>query len=143
MKIHLDMCALKRPFDDQSQARVWLESQAVIRVLVACGDGSIQACNSAALEFENVQNPNPRRRARAAALPTSFGPPEAAGAQHFQRAEQVQAMGFGGLDSLHLAFAQEMDADYFVTTDDQLLKRSRSVALNVMVISPTALVSLL
>ena len=30
VRVYLDMCALKRPFDDQSDSRVWIESQAII-----------------------------------------------------------------------------------------------------------------
>ena len=54
MKVYLDMCALKRPFDNQSQGRIWLESRAVTRVLRAFAAGAFTVCNSSALEFEVV-----------------------------------------------------------------------------------------
>jgi hypothetical protein len=143
MKLYLDMCALKRPFDDQSQGRIWLESQAVTRILFAFGAGTLTVCNSVALEFENLQNPNPRRRTRAAALLASFGRPAAATSAIFQRAVAIRAQGFKDLDALHIAFAESLAADYYVTTDDAVLKRSRGATLKVKAIDPVVVTRML
>lgn len=35
------------------------------------------------------------------------------------RARELEALGFGSLDALHLAFAEEAAAGWFVTTDDR------------------------
>lgn len=40
MKVYLDMCALKRPFDDQTQGRILIETMAVTRMLDAATAGS-------------------------------------------------------------------------------------------------------
>ncbi len=42
-----------------------------------------------------------------------------------ERALRLEKLGFGGLDALHLAFAEKANADIFLTTDDTLLKRAR------------------
>ena len=47
------MCALKRPFDDQNQSRVWIETQAVVRILEAFHQGHCAVVNSDALVYEN------------------------------------------------------------------------------------------
>jgi hypothetical protein len=143
MKVYVDLCALKRPFDNQSQGRIWLESRAVTRILHAFVAGAFTLCNSTALEFENLQNPNPRRRTRAAALLASFGRPVPATGAVFQRAAEVRALGFRDMDALHLSFAESEAADYFVTTDDDVLKRSRAAALNVKVVDPVTLMRML
>lgn len=96
-------------------------------------------CNSEALEYENLQNPNPRRRTRTAALLTAFGAPTAASAAVFQRAGEIRAEGFRDLDALHIAFAEALTADYLVTTDDALLRRSRDVSLAIEVVDPVSL----
>jgi len=36
MKIYLDACCLSRPFDDQSQQKIYLESQAILFILSKC-----------------------------------------------------------------------------------------------------------
>jgi len=64
MKVYMDMCALKRPFDDQSDSRVWIESQAVIRILHLSQSSGLAMLGSEALVLENGQNPNVVRRLR-------------------------------------------------------------------------------
>ena len=51
MRIYLDMCCLKRPFDDQSQPRIRLETEAVLSLLAA-ESATIEFIRSAALAEE-------------------------------------------------------------------------------------------
>jgi hypothetical protein len=133
MKVYLDMCALKRPFDDQQQGRILVETTAVIRILDAAAFGSLSLCNSAALIAENEQNPNRQRRERVAVLLDWVGKPVRATGPLLRRAEQLLRQGFGDMDALHLAFAEVVRADWFLTVDDELLARSRRVKLAVPV----------
>jgi len=36
MRIYMDVCCLTRPFDDQSQERIKLESESVLMILHRC-----------------------------------------------------------------------------------------------------------
>jgi hypothetical protein len=36
VRIYLDACCLNRPFDDQTQARIRLEAEAVLMILMEC-----------------------------------------------------------------------------------------------------------
>jgi hypothetical protein len=56
MLIYLDMCCLKRPFDEQVQPRIRLESEATLALLSVESD-AIQFVRSAALLLENSLNP--------------------------------------------------------------------------------------
>jgi hypothetical protein len=56
MRIYLDMCCLKRPFDDQSQPRIRLETEAAL-ALLAAESATVDYIRSAALRLENRQNP--------------------------------------------------------------------------------------
>ena len=136
MKVYLDMCALKRPFDDQSQDRIGIETQAVMRVLGAFSAGVVEICNSAALVFENRQNPNPQRRDKVATLLASFGAPASATHPIFERDEEVRMLGFHDMDALHIAFAENRAAGYFITTDEDILKRRERVKLAVKIVDP-------
>lgn len=49
MLLYLDMCCIKRPFDDQSQPRIRLESEAVLGLLAAESD-SLRFVRSAAAD---------------------------------------------------------------------------------------------
>jgi hypothetical protein len=131
MKLYLDMCALKRPFDDQTLGRILIETLAVTRILDAAFAGKLTLCNSAALEFENQHNPNVQRRQRVTVLLNWIGRTELPPARVFARAAIVVQQGFRDMDALHLAFAEHLKADYFVTVDDEILARGQQAALSV------------
>lgn len=133
MKIYLDMCALKRPFDDQRQGRILIETAAVTRILEAAGGGTLTLCNSTALAAENRRNPNQQRKARVETLLNWIGTPAPATPAVLNRAEDLVRQGFRDMDALHLAFAEALRADWFVTVDDQILSRAETVKLGVQV----------
>ena len=62
MRIYLDNCCYNRPFDDQSQVRVALESQAKLYVQRLIVEGKIGLVVSYISRFENVANPHITRR---------------------------------------------------------------------------------
>ena len=63
MKLYLDVCCLKRPFDDQTQPRIRMETEAVLSLLA---EGAVQftLVRSVAHDLENDQNPLPWRAER-------------------------------------------------------------------------------
>lgn len=52
-RIYLDNCVYNRPFDDQSQRRIFLETMAFIILLELVENGEIETINSDALVYEN------------------------------------------------------------------------------------------
>ena len=127
MKLYMDMCALKRPFDDQSQGRISMETHAVIRILHAHRHGHVQLCNSAALEMENAANPDAVRRGRVGVLLREFGRRRRATPGVLDRALDLRRRGVKDIDALHVASAEHQGADYFVTVDESILKTARRV----------------
>lgn len=140
MRIYLDMCALKRPFDDQSQGRISLETHAVVRILSALNSRVVVLCNSAALEFENGLNPNPTRKERIRILLSGFGPARPASEAIFRRASELKGAGIKDIDALHLAFAESQKAEYFITCDDEILRKSNRVQMHVKMANPVGFV---
>ncbi len=65
VRVYLDICALKRPFDDQTQPRIRLEADAVLELLAAPPE-RLTFVHGAAQDLENAQNPVPWRAARVA-----------------------------------------------------------------------------
>lgn len=47
------------------------------------------------------------------------------------RSEDIARLGLRVMDALHLAFAEHLKADYFVTVDDEILARSQRIRLPV------------
>jgi hypothetical protein len=62
MRIYLDTSVLNRPFDNQTQARIHLETEAFLTVLDWVIAGRFSLINSAVLIFENDVNPFPERQ---------------------------------------------------------------------------------
>ena len=60
-KIYLDACCLNRPFDDQNQPRIYLETQAVMTILSQCQSETWKLINSSALIAELNQIPDLER----------------------------------------------------------------------------------
>jgi hypothetical protein len=137
MRIYLDMCCLKRPFDDQSQARIHLESEAVLALLNATKD-KVEFLRGAALDLENAQNPLPPRAGKVRvwleALPRLAVPEPPLQA----RTAELMALGFKNFDALHVASAELLGADVLSTCDDRLLAMARRNAaiLKVRIVNP-------
>ncbi len=57
----------------------------------------------------------------------------------FDRVRGFEEAGLSANDALHLAVAEQAGVDYFVTCDDKLLRKARSIETSVQVILPTEL----
>lgn len=143
MKLYLDLCCLNRPFDDQSQARVALESQAVVLILAKIDRGEHSFCNSAALVVENSLSPRTDVRLEIDVLLERaqiwVGHDKAID----ERVAELRKAGFKEFDSYHIAAAESADCDYLVTCDDKFLKAGRrnTAKIRVTVTDPIRLVS--
>jgi predicted nucleic acid-binding protein len=128
MRLYLDVCCLKRPFDDQAQPRIRIETEAVLGILAA-DSSRVVFVRSAAHDLENEQNPLAWRAERVRAW--LAGRPLVEPEKSLEaRTAELMASGFRGFDALHLACAEAAGADIFVTCDDRLLavaRRSASV----------------
>ena len=120
MLIYLDMCCLKRPFDDQSQARIRLESEAVLSLL-ASESPEVRFARSSALILENQQNPVKERAFRVGLWLAQASPPALDRDALEARAGELVGAGFKSFDALHVASAELFRADAFGTCDDRLL----------------------
>ena len=122
--VYLDVCCFKRPFDDAALERVRREAEAVAEILDAAQAGTFQLVRSPAHDFENERNPREDRRLATRLWLNAAVPSVTTSAAAAVRARELAALGFGPLDALHLAFAEQSAARWFVTTDDRLLKRA-------------------
>ncbi len=120
--IYLDVCCLNRPFDDLTQERIRLESEAVLLILERCQSGSLNLLGSEAIDFELSRLVDVDKRQKVLSL-ASLATSKIVISEAIEiRARQLQSSGFQPLDSLHLACAEAGNADIFLTTDDRLLR---------------------
>ncbi|NCO43529.1 MAG: PIN domain-containing protein [Armatimonadetes bacterium CG_4_10_14_3_um_filter_66_18] len=137
MRIYLDTSVFNRPYDDQSQARVWLETLALGLILQMVEEKSVVLVVSSALRYENRRNPFPQRQAwvnRCCALAAST---QLATEPVRDRAQYLAAAGVDPLDALHVACAEVAGCACLVTCDDRLVARMGAVPdTNLKVLNP-------
>lgn len=124
MKVYLDACCLGRLTDDQSQARIREEAEAVEQVLVGVRRGTGELLSSEALDDEVRRNPSTERRVEAQATLFLAVSSIKIGEAIALRAQNLVGLGYGPFDALHLAAAESAGADVLLTTDDRLLNRT-------------------
>ena len=140
MRLYLDTCCVNRPFDDQSQERVRVESEAILSIIQRIQSGSDQWIGSDVLtrEINEIRNGERREALRAVALEVD----ETILSDQVTevRASELMSLGFAEMDARHLAAAEKGSADAFITVDDKLLRRAsrQKTHLAVKVVSPVS-----
>lgn len=131
-RVYLDVCALCRPFDDQSYIRVRMESDAVRLILQHVRNGRLRLASSPVLRHEIMAISELVERAELLAILAGMGnlvvPPDMLVVR--SRAEYLVQHGAGVADAAHLAFAEAGMAD-FITCDDRLLRICRKIKTTV------------
>lgn len=123
MLLYLDNSVLNRPFDDQRQPRIWLETLAFSLVLTLLEAGEAKSIRSPMHDLENSRNPFALRRQwveKCLRLATQRIPLDD-GIK--ARALALEQSGLKPLDALHLSCAEAAGVDHFLTCDDRLLRR--------------------
>lgn len=123
MNIYFDTSALNRIFDDQSQPRIFLEASAMLLVIGLIEKGIISIVSSEVLEYENSRNPYAERHIYVAALLRNARMIQTLNESLLKRAHDIGKLGIQGIDALHLACAEKLKVDYFVTCDDKIIKK--------------------
>ncbi len=142
MKIYLDNCSFNRPFDDQSFMRIKLETEAKLFVQEKILIGKLQLIWSHILEYENMQNPFIERR-DAIIEWKKIATEKIGGTENVvARASEFTRNGVKSKDALHVACAIEGKAEYFLTTDDKLLKKLAKTR-ELIVINPVNFIPIL
>jgi predicted nucleic acid-binding protein len=140
MKIYLDVCCLNRPFDDASEPRVAIEAAAVNHLLRLIDASQLMDYSSEMAQVEIERNPDLewRRRVKSLLPPSSRIIPLSQ--DLLDVANRLATIGFQLADAVHLAAAQQIGVDAFVTVDDKLLRRSKRYKrqLGIRVMNPVS-----
>ena len=137
-RIYLDVCALCRPYDDQSYLRIQLEAIAVQLIFSAIGQNMYELVYSPVHVAEISAISDQLERFELYHLLQETGKFITADkGQSRERAEELLLFGLGPADAAHLAFAEVAGAD-FVTCDDRLCKKCRKLGLAIWAGDPVA-----
>ena len=134
--IYLDTSALNRIFDDQSQPRIFLESSAMLLVFGLIERRIISIVSSDVLVYENLRNPYAERQIFVTSVLRKARVIQTLNNSLAKRAQEIEVLGIKGLDALHLACAERLKADYFVTCDDRMIRKYTGT---IVVVNPVEL----
>lgn len=125
MRIYLDNCSYNRPYDDQSQMRIHLETQAKLHIQDMIRKKQIELVTSYVLDFENSNNRSIQKRMAIEKFMKDYATLYVSN-KHSDKfaeiADSIMETGVKEKDAYHVACALMAECDYFVTTDDRLLK---------------------
>lgn len=127
MRIYLDMCCFNRPYDDQTQSRIHLETEAKLLLQQKVRSNECDLVWSSVLDFECNNNPFDERRHAIQQWRWLSSSIVLASEPIIAEAKILQTHGIAAFDALHVACAIAGQAHVFVTTDDRLIKKMRKI----------------
>ena len=121
-KIYLDICCFNRPYDDQMQLKIEIETKAKLFIQNLVTENVLELAWSYMLDYENSKNIYTQKSLaiqkwqELAVLDVDETP------SIMKTSAEIQKAGIKNADSIHLACAIFAECDYFITVDTRLLK---------------------
>ena len=139
MRVYLDNCCFNRPFDDQAQARIRLETEAKLHIQENIRNGALELVWSYILDSENAANPFEERRVTIAGWKQAAMIDVEESPAILLKASALVDIGLKPKDALHLSCAIVGGCRYFLTTDDDIYRCGKQVG-EITVSDPTSFV---
>ena len=137
MKLYLDNCCYNRPFDDQSQERIYLESEAILSILKRGERQQFKILGSPILKLEMNQMRDEDKKQKVRNIYQVIHEEIPYTKEVRTRSEEIMKLSkIRSFDSLHIAIAESTNADFLLTTDDKLEKMASHLDLKVKVQNP-------
>ena len=124
-KIYLDTCCLSRLDDNPTHDRIQLEAKAVETILDYCSIGQWLWIGSEVLAFEVNNTQNQSKRLQVQSRLSYVHQNVFLTLRETSRAKYLESLGFKRADALHLACAESINADVFLTTDNRLIRLAK------------------
>lgn len=124
MKIYLDTCCFNRPYDNQNQLKIELETLAKINIQKWILEEKYDLIWSYMINQENSENPFNDRKENIAeweTLATSYVP---FSQDSLTKGKEIELLGIKQKDALHISCAIIGDCDYFITCDNGILNKN-------------------
>ncbi|MHB1678996.1 MAG: PIN domain-containing protein [bacterium] len=125
MKIYLDVCCLCRPFDDQTQDRIRIESNAILAIIENCRNGKWNLIGSNIIDFEISKIPDEDKKEKVNILVSIVNSKIPVNAGIEERSIELEKLNFYSFDALHIACAEYANSYVLLTADDYLLKKAK------------------
>ncbi|GHV83057.1 hypothetical protein AGMMS50212_03970 [Spirochaetia bacterium] len=136
MLIYLDNCCFNRPYDDQTQVKIFFETDAKLYIQQQILSGVYELAWSYILDYEIGKSPFPERKDRIMKWKDIAHLNCNEKESILLEAEQLQRIGLKVVDSLHIACADFMHCDYVLTTDRKMLNKPIKSVTKMPVVNP-------
>jgi predicted nucleic acid-binding protein len=123
MRVYLDNCCFNRPFDDQSDMIVYLETKSKLAIQGMIKDKGLELVWSEVLDFENNENPFEERKIKILEWKLLAIENVEMNDLILETARKLLNLGFRQKDASHIACAIFGKVDFFVTTDKKILNK--------------------
>jgi predicted nucleic acid-binding protein len=123
-RIYLDNCCFNRPYDDQSNLNVHLETEAKIFIQNEILNKNFELAWSFMMDYEISSNPFPDRQIAFLNWKTiaavDIDPEE----EILDKGRELSGRNIKKKDALHIVCAVKAECEYFLTTDGKILNKS-------------------
>ena len=141
LKLYLDNCCYNRPFDDLRQEKNNLEAQAIKLIIDKYWKDEFEIYTSDALVIEMNSIKDQIKKAKVLEVYNKLNLINIPFSNNIiKRAIELREYNIKNMDSLHIAYAESSNIDYFITTDKLLINASSRANLNVKVINPISFI---
>ncbi|MFO7889289.1 MAG: PIN domain-containing protein [bacterium] len=140
MKIYLDNCCFNRPFDDQRQIRIRIETEAKLYIQEKIIHNEIKLVWSYILEYENECNPFEERKNAIKKWRSIASINISEKNEIINEAKKLKNTGVKSKDALHIACAVSAKCDYFITTDEEIINKLQKYD-KIGILNPVSLIN--
>ncbi len=138
LKLYLDNCCYNRPFDDLTNQKNYIESQAIIVILDLYKKDKLDIYKSKILDYEINQMKSITKKSKILDVYSSIQSNYIDTTNEIiDRAEELKKYNIKEKDALHIAYAEYGNLDYFITVDKILINATSKVKdLKIKVTNP-------
>ena len=125
MRIYLDNCCYGRPYDKQDSDKIISETKSIRFIRKEIENGNLELVTSYMLHFENNQRPDENQRDEITKFIKSYRKIHIGidNAENLlESVKKIMSTGIKRKDTYHVASAILANCDYFLSTDERLLK---------------------
>lgn len=142
LKIYLDNCCFNRPYDNQKDIKIKIETEAKLIIQEKIKKKELDFAWSYILEYENNNNPFEERKIEIKLWKDLAQSTIIENKKILELMNEIVKKGLKPLDSLHIACAIELGCDYFVTVDRGIIKKTVLIK-QIKIINPIDLIYIL
>jgi len=136
-KIYFDVCCYNRPFDDLTQEKIRLETEALLLIINRILNNEYTLYESPAIQFELSKMTDNYKKKKVVVLYSSIKKDMLEYNKNINiRVKALDAFNIKYFDALHIAFCEFHYIDYMITTDKVLLNSVKRSDIKVRVMNP-------